>query len=193
MFVIAKKQLTQRTHAASSAERITMPQTESEKGKEVHGHKMSATDNFFMLLMPVAASVHIWFAYSVHIGALELIPGIGKLAIFFALWALRNYYLQGSKKERGQFTMGLVALGSLVAQLFSPYIGHVMASVGALSVFLSYLFVFFLLARSPLAKLAKMAQKSTTWALVFKVYLGVQGLTWLVTLVQLVQDTTAMH
>lgn len=154
---------------------------------------MSPSDWFFMILMPVAASSHAYALWQCSLGGADLLPSVGWLAVFFAVWALRNYFLAGSKRERGMFTMGMVALGALVVAPFSPLAGHVLAIFGALTVLASYVFVVIFVIRVPNAKLASRFQKASDfWAVVFKTYMVAQGITWLVTLVMLVQAALAL-
>ena len=149
---------------------------------------MGVTGLFFQNLMIVSAGLHVYFTYAAVVTGVDILPVTSWFAVFFAVWALRNYYIAGSKKERGQFTMGTIVVGS-ATRTFSPFVGNVVAIVGCLAVFGSYVFVSTRLSKASLQDIAERLNKTRTWAAIFKAYMLVQGLTWLVILVVLFRQT----
>ena len=149
--------------------------------------KMSATDYFFMLLMLVSAGYHALTVYRAYQSGEDVLELSAKFGLFFAVWALRNYYIVGNKRERGQFTCGAVALGYVIYTIAGGYsvggvIGYALSTLGAFAVAGSYAFVTNLLRKMSHAEMALKFRKTETWAIILRVYMLVQGLTWGVTL-----------
>ena len=155
--------------------------------------EMGAGDIFFMLLMPITSVVSIvlvvWVAVEPTYGTgppPAVMPVAGGLGAFHTLWALRNFFLDGNKKERGMVTMGLVALGSVLDATVDSVLGHVVALVGALGVVLSFAAVCFLFPFTKLCggksneELAARRSKPVVWAKILRGYMLAELLIWVV-------------
>jgi hypothetical protein len=116
----------------------------------------------------------------------------GGLGAFHTLWALRNYFLKGYKRERGMITMGLVTLGFVVNVAGASVVGFVIAIVGAVAVVLSFTAVSFVFRSTKLCggiscvELAARRRKSVIWAKVYRGYNLVELLVWLAIMVLLI-------
>ena len=102
-----------------------------------------------------------------------------------AVWALRNYFVVGRKRERGMFTMGTISLGAAVAQMENgAFAGHVIAVIGCVAVVVSFALVSSRIAKWPIGKIAHVCGgKSLTWAKIYKAYMFTSTLVWVGVLV----------
>ena len=123
----------------------------------------SATEILFMLLM-VASQAAAWVMVITLHASPPLRLGLGGLAVFHALWALRNF-VSVNRRERGMISYGVLACGCFFALMRVTLLGAGM-------VWLSYLFVATSMgvATLPASKLAHLRKQTLVWAYVFKLY-----------------------
>ena len=150
---------------------------------------LSPVQTFFMYLMPVSLVAYIAMLYGILTDQLPLLPTVGGMALFYAFWGLRNFALDGNKRERAMFTCGMLALGCYLGEHGEPVIGRLIAIFGCLAVFGSYVFVSKLVVGADNVALAARFRKTVTWAKILKFYMMSQSVTYFVTLVLLVQST----
>ena len=122
----------------------------------------TATEMFFMLLM-AASQVVAWAMVTTLHDAPSLRLGLGGLAVFHALWAVRNF-LSVTKLERGMISYAVLAVGCFFALMRVTLLGIGM-------VWLSYAFVASKgVATFSASKLAYVRKQTLVWAYVFKLY-----------------------
>ena len=122
----------------------------------------TATEKFFMLLM-VVAQVVAWVMVTTLHEEPSLRLDLGGLAVFHALWAVRNF-VYVAKRERGMITYGVLAVGCFFALWRVTLLGIAM-------VWLSYTFVAWMgVATFSASKLAYVRKQTLVWAYIFKLY-----------------------
>ena len=143
---------------------------------------MDGTAKMLMYMMPLSVAATIALVSAAAAGdMLPLLPTVGGIAAFYAVWALRNYFVVGRKQERGMFTMGTISLGAIVdaSSESNAFAGHVIAVVGCVAVVFSFALVASRIAKWPISKIAHVAGgKSLTWAKIYKGYMLSSVLVW---------------
>lgn len=122
----------------------------------------TATEIFFMLLM-AASQVVAWAMVTALHDVPSLRLNLGGLAVFYALWAVRNF-VSVDRRERGMISFGVLAVGCIFALMRVTLLGIGM-------VWLSYVFVAYMgVATFSASKLAYVRKQTLVWAYVFKLY-----------------------
>lgn len=127
-----------------------------------------------MGLMPVSQAIFGALLLQVQSGHQDLRQLVAYAATFYCSWAVKNR-LTTQKYERGYYSFGMAACGSLYALRGGT---HAAAFVGALAIVLNFLVAAPRVLGWPAAKLAHVAKKTTTWAYVMKAYFLSSFLTW---------------
>jgi len=131
---------------------------------------LTPIENFFMLLM-VGSQVCGYAMIVAYHDSDFLRQGLYRLALFHTLWAVRNF-VTDRPQERGMITYGCVAGGCFLKR-------EMLAIIGAVLVWASFLFVFSKVGSWPLGKLAHVSKKTLLWAKVYSFYLYSNLIIWL--------------
>lgn len=132
-----------------------------------------AVSIFFTALMPISHAAAWWMVLQTKNteDAAEFYKTVASIAAFYCAWALYKVFGMGDKKEKGQFSMGLLAASAVFLQNF-PYV--VMAA--NVLVILNFAVVVPFFVNRGVAGIAKMVHKEVTtltmtWGYVFLFYL----------------------
>ena len=120
---------------------IGMPTTAEDDTKKELRTTLTTTECFFVALMILSPAVSWAAVIGLRGDPAARRHALGHLAVFQALWAVRNF-VSVSKRERGMFTYAIVAAGC--------YLDNAMFAVGGSALVLgSYLFVASFIAKWP--------------------------------------------
>ena len=169
--------------------------------------ELDCPGKFFCCLMPVTNAVSIALVYLCGAALLKdppaepaPLPVFAALALFQALWAVRNNVAAERgplKGDMGWLTCGLVFVGGVLDNLVSPMAGHIVAIIGGVLVVLSFIFVWVAMLKCGKADPVVMATrgpvaKTLLWANVLKVYMFISLLVWCAILVLLIIKVTKL-
>jgi hypothetical protein len=141
-----------------------------------------AVNIFFLALMPISHAIS-WWAVLTHKGdAASFYRAVASVAAFYCAWALYKVIVQRDKNEKGQFSMGLLALTATFGRAY-PY--AIAASVGLVIINFAIVIPFFV--NRGVAGIVKLVHKhvnnlTMTWGYVFLTYLLANIVLWSFTL-----------
>ena len=118
-----------------------------------------------VLMVGSQTAAWAWLIFTVLHVQPSVREGLGGLAVFHALWVVRNFLVL-DRRERGMISYGVVACGC--------FFGHLSVTLlGVAMVWLSFLYVAYLLGviTWPASKLAHVWHQTLAWAQVFRLYI----------------------
>lgn len=134
---------------------------------------LTPVETLFMYMMPVSNAVcwtvtFLTVAGTPRFAHVKLSDVLLGVSLFYFFWALRNRFLAGLTAEKGYFAFGTLAVGSFMG--LTTTMGRLIATAGAVAVFLAFAFAARRVLVWPPSKLAYVMKKTLSWAYIKRGY-----------------------